>query len=115
MDQPLNSEDTYNSPPNEALLSLVDWQTVESVLDLGAGSGSNLCFIKKINPEIKAIGVTCSEEEAKLQRANGLVSKVLNLDGNEVDQNKQPVTNNRQDVMIISQVIEQLSDLGQAF
>ena len=79
MSKPLNAGDTYNSPPNTALLSLIDWHEVQHVLDLGAGSGSNLCFIKTLNPTIEAIGVTCSEQEANLQRANGLISAIANL------------------------------------
>ena len=114
MSKPLNAADTYNSPANTALLSLVDWHEVQHVLDLGAGSGSNLCFIKTLNPTIEAIGVTCSEQEANLQRANGLVSAIANLDGQDTEAGQQPAANNSQDVVILSHVIEHLSNPARA-
>jgi SAM-dependent methyltransferase len=114
MSKPLNAGDTYNSPANKALLSLIDWHEVQHVLDLGAGSGSNLCFIKTLNPTIEAIGVTCSEQEANLQRANGLISAIANLDGQETSDSQQPAADSSQDVVILSHVIEHLSNPAKA-
>ena len=114
MSKPLNAGDTYNSPANKALLSLIDWHEVQRVLDLGAGSGSNLCFIKTLNPTIEAIGVTCSEQEANLQRANGLISAVANLDGQNAEADHPPAADNSQDVVILSHVIEHLSNPAKA-
>ena len=114
MSKPLNAGDTYNSPANTALLSLIDWHDVQHVLDLGAGSGSNLCFIKTLNPTIEAIGVTCSEQEANLQRANGLISAIANLDGQNTEADHPPAADNSQDVVILSHVIEHLSNPAKA-
>ena len=114
MSKPLNAGDTYNSPANTALLSLIDWHEVQHVLDLGAGSGSNLCFIKTLNPTIEAIGVTCSEQEANLQRANGLISAIANLDGQDTEADHPPAADNSQDVVILSHVIEHLSNPARA-
>ena len=114
MSKPLNAGDTYNSPANTALLSLIDWHDVQHVLDLGAGSGSNLCFIKTLNPTIEAIGVTCSEREANLQRSNGLISAIVNLDGQDTQTDAQPAPDNSQDVVILSHVIEHLSNPAKA-
>jgi SAM-dependent methyltransferase len=64
MTGPLNQSSLYESPANHELLKLIGNFNYASVLDVGAGSGSNLKTIRKIAPNAVTWAITCSESEA---------------------------------------------------
>jgi SAM-dependent methyltransferase len=50
------------------LLKLIQDRKPKSVLDIGCGSGDNLCFIKRLFPSIKVFGIDITDVPLKIAR-----------------------------------------------
>ena len=50
MESALNQFDLYTSPPNKALFERTKSFKFNHILDVGAGTGGNLKYLKKLHP-----------------------------------------------------------------
>jgi len=64
MSQPLNRLDLYASPVNQDLVNRSRGLTIRRLLDVGAGTGSNLRALRQLHPQAHASAITCSAREA---------------------------------------------------
>ena len=64
MSQPLNRLDLYASPVNQVLVNRSRGLTIRRLLDVGAGTGSNLRALRQLHPQAHASAITCSAREA---------------------------------------------------
>ena len=64
MSQPINRLDLYASPVNQDLVNRTRGLTIRRILDVGAGTGSNLSALKHLHPQAHTAAITCSYLEA---------------------------------------------------
>ena len=112
MESALNQLDVYASPPNQALISRTKRLKINNVLDVGAGTGENLRYLKELHPSIVTTAITCSESEAKKLGiiANNVVVCDLNIltcEENNVFRKLSPAG---YDLIILSHVLEHLQN-----
>jgi len=82
----------------------------ESVLDIGAGSGSDLALAKKVNPKARLIGVELFGESQ--QRLRNFGAEVLPID---IEHGRLPLPDQSIDVVIANQVLEHLKEIFWVF
>lgn len=112
MTGPLNQSSLYDSPANNQLLKLIGNFNYASVLDVGAGSGSNLKTIRKIAPNAETWAITCSDSEAiALSEVTLNIIKADLNTLNQSDESGHVIPGDMQfDLIICSHVLEHLID-----
>ena len=62
MNNALNHDDVYSSPPNRVLIERTSRFNVTNFLDVGAGTGNNLKEFQQIHPYASTAAITCSKK-----------------------------------------------------
>lgn len=106
----LNSEDVYNSPPNNALLNNRVLDRCHLLLDIGAGTGSNIRLIKSRNKDVRCFALSCSKLEAAelLKVSEEVVVVDLERLKSEEDVTEVGLGVHQFDVILMSHVLEHL-------
>lgn len=106
----LNSGDVYNSPPNNVLLNHQVLDRCRLLLDVGAGTGSNLRVIRSRNQEVKFFALSCSRLEAAELSTISEEVVVIDLERlqNAEDLAKIGLSEYQFDVILMSHVLEHL-------
>jgi ubiquinone/menaquinone biosynthesis C-methylase UbiE len=66
------------------MVSIIEHLRIESILDIGCGTGRGLLRIRKMMPHIRAVGVEPSAELRQIGHSNGLLETEL-VDGDAMD------------------------------
>ena len=112
MSQPLNRLDLYASPANQDLVNRSRGLIVRRILDVGAGTGSNLCALKQLHPQAQTAAITCSDNEAAQleQHANQTFVADLNQLTNSGAWQTIGLGENYFDLILLSHVLEHLQE-----
>jgi 2-polyprenyl-3-methyl-5-hydroxy-6-metoxy-1,4-benzoquinol methylase len=115
MNHPLNRLDMYASPVNRDLIQRSARFTIQRLLDVGAGTGSNLLGLKQLHPEAHTVALTCSAREAEvLQRiADQTITADLNRLTTQADWQQIGLDNKPFDLIVLSHVLEHLQEPAQ--
>ena len=115
INQPLNRDDVYASPPNHDLISRTKHLNVRRLLDAGAGTGSNLQAIKHLHPNAFTAAITCSSREAVI--LDPIVNQTIIADLNQLrtpsDWQQISLSEGQFDLIILSHVLEHLQEPDQ--
>jgi 2-polyprenyl-3-methyl-5-hydroxy-6-metoxy-1,4-benzoquinol methylase len=115
MSQPLNQLDLYASPVNQDLVNRSGCLMVRRVLDVGAGTGSNLCALKELHPQAHTTAITCSDREAAY--LEHLADQTIVADLNQLTSTFAwqmiGLGGDRFDLILLSHVLEHLQDPAQ--
>lgn len=115
MSQPLNRLDLYASPVNHDLVIRSQGLTIRRILDVGAGTGSNLRALKQLHPQAHAAAITCSYlEAAHLEKlADQTVVADLNQLIDSSDWQRIGLGDESFDLILVSHVLEHLQEPAQ--
>lgn len=115
MIKPLNQLDLYASPVNQDLVNRSQGLKITRMLDVGAGTGSNLRALKQLHPQAHTAAITCSSlEAAHLERLadQTIVADLNQLTGNGTWQTI-GLGEDRFDLILLSHVLEHLLEPAQ--
>jgi 2-polyprenyl-3-methyl-5-hydroxy-6-metoxy-1,4-benzoquinol methylase len=115
MIHPINRLDLYASPANHDLVNRSQGLTIRRILDVGAGTGSNLHALKQLHPQAHAAAITCSYlEAAQLEK---LADQTIVADLNQLIDSSAWQTiglgDDRFDLILLSHVLEHLQEPAQ--
>ena len=115
MSQPLNRLDLYASPVNQDLVNRSRGLTIRSLLDVGAGTGSNLRALRQLHPQAHASAITCSAREAA--QLEQLADQTIVADLNQLISSgawqEIGLGGDRFDLILLSHVLEHLQEPAQ--
>ena len=115
MNKPLNQLDLYASPVNQDLVNRSQGLKLTRILDVGAGTGSNLRALKQLHPKAHTAAITCSSlEAAHLERLTDqtIVADLNQLIGSSAWQTI-GLGEDRFDLILLSHVLEHLLEPAQ--
>ncbi|MEN9495834.1 MAG: hypothetical protein RLZZ137_874 [Cyanobacteriota bacterium] len=115
MTHPLNRLDIYASPVNRELIHRSRGLSVRRILDVGAGTGSNLRALQQLHPRAFSAAITCSSQEADL--LNQFADQTIVADLNQLTSASawRPIGlgNEPFDLILLSHVLEHLVEPAQ--
>ena len=65
MNNALNQDDVYSSPPSRVLIERTSRFNITNFLDVGAGPGNTLKEFQQIHPYASRAAITCSKKESE--------------------------------------------------
>lgn len=115
MNNPINRLDLYASPVNQELVNRTSDMSIRRILDVGAGTGSNLSALQQLHPEAHTAAITCSAREA--DQLEQLADQTIVADLNQLTSASAwqaiGLAHDRFDLILLSHVLEHLQEPAQ--